>query len=104
MNQTGGGMTSPDFWAELNPWSHYINKLNKSRINKVESISDLGLNGLSLKQYEKLFFHTKGLKVIDFRTNVTQKFLGKLSKTVASIPGLKEYFTYNINCILERVA
>ena len=92
------------------PWSHviltqkyFINKLNKARTDKIESIYDLGLNGLLLKQYKKLFFNTKGFKVIDFRTNVTHKLSGKLFNIFTYIPGFKEFFTFNVYCILERV-
>ena len=92
------------------PWSHvilperyFINKLNKSRIDKISNIYDLGLNGLSLKQYKRIFFHTKGFKVVDFRTNVTNKFSGKLFNKFVYIPGCKEFFTFNIYCILKRV-
>ncbi len=93
------------------PWAHvflpkkqYINKLNKLNSKKITTIYDLGLNGLSLSQFEKLLFQTKGLKVIAFQTNVTHNFLGKLSKVATYIPYLKEYFTYNITCTLERVS
>lgn len=91
------------------PWMHLIvgekyiiNKLNCTRKEKVTSISELGLNGLSFKQYEKIFFNTRGLKVVDFRTNVSKKILSKVFNVLRVLPGFREFFTQNVYCILER--
>jgi SAM-dependent methyltransferase len=92
------------------PWSHiifgeryFLKKLNEVKEKKVESIHDLGLNGYSLKDYENFFNTTEGLAVIDFRTNVSNKLVMKVASLIASFPGLREYFTYNIYCTLQRV-
>lgn len=81
---------------------YIINKLNISRNDKVTSIGELGLNGLSFKQYQKIFYNTEGIKVIDFRTNVSKKILSKFFNILRILPGFMELFTYNIYCILER--
>ncbi|NVO10334.1 MAG: class I SAM-dependent methyltransferase [Bacteroidales bacterium] len=92
------------------PWAHiffsekyFINKLNKHREKKITSIYDLGLNGYSLKKYIDLFNNTEGFTVIDFRTNVSKKVLMKVFNLFTYIPILREYFTYNIYCVLERI-
>ena len=92
----------------LLPWSHvilgekhFIKKLNRKG-QEAKSIHDLGLNGYSLKRYHDIFSHTEGLTLIDFRTNVSHKASMKLFNMLTFIPFLKEYFTYNIYCILER--
>ena len=77
---------------------------------KINNIHDLGLNGLSLKQYKDIFYNTEGLTVIDFRTNVVdsrskanRKMINKIFNLFAAVPVLKEYFTHNIFCVLQRV-
>ena len=99
------------------PWAHIIisekyliKKLNKERVIKVKNIHDLGLNGLSLKQYKDILYNIEGLTVIDFRTNVIdysskaiKKVINKIFNFFAGVPILKEYFTHNIFCVLERV-
>lgn len=90
------------------PWGHlffpgyFIKRLNKNRKNKISSIHDIGLNGLSLKDYKRIFNHTEGLRLVDFRTNVSEKPLMKIFNMFSKLPFLKEYFTYNIYCTLER--
>jgi SAM-dependent methyltransferase len=99
------------------PWAHIIfpekyliEKLNKEKVGKINNIHDLGLNGLSLKQYKDIFYKTEGLNVIDFRTNVIDsrskkknRIINKIFSVFAGIPFFKEYFTHNIFCVLERV-
>lgn len=112
---TGFGPLYNSPWGDHNrlrhrlPWGHLIlsqnilfKKLNKNNSKEIKSINDLGLNGLSLKDYKRLFFSTKGLKVIDFRTNVSTKLINKVFKLLTFIPFLEEYFTHNIYCVLQR--
>jgi 2-polyprenyl-3-methyl-5-hydroxy-6-metoxy-1,4-benzoquinol methylase len=90
-------------WGHLIfPTEHLIERLNRQRETKAKSIFDLGLNGYPLKKYKNLFYNTDGFKVIDFKTNVSNKVSMKLFKLASCIPMLQEYFTYNIYCILER--
>lgn len=112
---TGFGPLYNSPWGDHNrlrhrlPWGHLIlsknllfKKLNKNNSKEIKSINDLGLNGLSLKDYKKIFFHTEGLKVIVFRKNVSTKMINKVFKLLALIPFLEEYFTHNIYCVLQR--
>jgi len=91
------------------PWAHvifgekhFIRRINKDKKDKIESIYDLGLNGYSLKKYRNIFNITEGLVVVDFRTNVSKKISMKLFNLFTYIPFFREYFTYNIYCVLER--
>jgi 2-polyprenyl-3-methyl-5-hydroxy-6-metoxy-1,4-benzoquinol methylase len=112
---TGFGPLYNSPWGDHNrlrhklPWLHviygekfFIKKISKIRKDKIESIYDLGLNGYSLKKYISIFNHTEGLSVIDFRTNVSNKFTMKLFDLFTYFPFVREYFTYNIYCVLER--
>lgn len=92
------------------PWTHVllpekylIKRLNRQRNNKAANIQDLGLNGYSLKKYRQIFYNTDGLAVIDFRTNVSERSIMKVFNLFSSLPFLREYFTFNIYCVLERV-
>lgn len=99
------------------PWTHIIfkekyffKKLNKYRANKITNIYDLGLNGYSLKKYRTIFGGVEGLVLSDFRTNVAsfkknpeKNIAMSIFNLFANIPFLREYFTYNIYCTLERV-
>ena len=92
-------------WAHVIPGEkHFIDKLNrKSPGRNLNNIYDLGLNGYTLKKYKEVIFNTPGLRVIDFSTNVSNKLSMKIFNLFALLPFLKEYFTYNIYCILERI-
>lgn len=92
------------------PYAHVLfsqiylfKKLNNKNGTKYTKLSDLGLNGLSLKQYQKYLFNTPGLEVVDFRTNVNERFINKIINIFVKIPFLREYLTYNIYCVLKRV-
>lgn len=113
---TGFGPLYNSPWGDHNrlrhklPWTHlifgerhYINKLNESREEKVQGIYDLGLNGYSLKEYINMFNNVEGMVVTDFRTNVSDKLSMKLFNLLSRLPFMREYFTYNIYCVLERV-
>jgi 2-polyprenyl-3-methyl-5-hydroxy-6-metoxy-1,4-benzoquinol methylase len=91
------------------PWGHLIfsensilERLNKNRKDPICSISDLGLNRLSFKQYIDIFAHS-GLRIVDLRTNVHEnRVYSLLTNILCRIPFLKEYFTFNIYCILQK--
>ena len=91
------------------PWAHlifgeehFIKKLNKSAKQNIKNIHDLNLNAYSFRKYMHAFYNTKGLLVVDLRTNVGDKLLMKLFRLLAKISFLREYFTYNIYCVLQR--
>ena len=90
------------------PWGHLmipetslIKKLNRSRDEKITSIYDLDLNKLSLSEYEELF-HNSGLNITYFRVNASNNPISKIFSLMTHVPFLKEYFSHNIYCILEK--
>lgn len=89
-------------WGHILFPNHLINRLNKKRRNKISSIHDLGLNGLSLKDYKQIFYNITSLKVLDFRTNVNEKRSMIIFRLIPKLPFLREYFTYNIYCTLQK--
>ncbi|MCD4832945.1 MAG: class I SAM-dependent methyltransferase [Bacteroidales bacterium] len=108
---TGFGPLYNSPWGDHNrlrhklPWMHlimghnyYLKKLNEN----INNITELGFNGLSLKEYKNILYNIEGLKVSNFRTNVSKKLLMKLFKLLSKIPFLTEYFTLNIYCTLVR--
>lgn len=113
---TGFGPLYNSPWGDHNrlrhklPWMHillgnkyFINKLNKNRKDKITHIHDLGLNGYSLKRYRHIFNNTKGLSVVDFRTNVSHKSVVHFFNLFTYFSFTREFFTYNIYCVLKRV-
>jgi 2-polyprenyl-3-methyl-5-hydroxy-6-metoxy-1,4-benzoquinol methylase len=91
------------------PWTHviygekyFIEKLNRNRSEKISNLHDLGLNGYSLNKYQHIFNTVEELVVVDFRTNVSHKFAMRFFNLFTYIPFLKEFFTYNIYCVLCR--
>lgn len=91
------------------PWGHLIvpesiiiKRLNKHRKDKISSIQELGLNKWSLSDYEKLF-KVSGLSIVFFKVNHSESLLAKLVNMISKIPLLKEYFSHNLFCILEKI-
>jgi SAM-dependent methyltransferase len=93
-------------WVHLHFSDRYmINRLNKKEHGKIARIEDLGLNRLKVSQFEGLFKHSGHLGMVYFKTNAhegTQRLLVKIFSGLNSIPCLREYFTYNIFCILQK--
>jgi ubiquinone/menaquinone biosynthesis C-methylase UbiE len=98
---TGFGPLCNSPWRDHNrlkhklPWAHVIfsekyliKKLNMHREKKAAGIQDLGLNGYSLRKYMEIFYHTEGLAVIDFRTNVSDRRFMKVFNFFSSLPFL----------------
>jgi len=91
------------------PWGHKIiperiilNKLNKKNNRKVNSIQELGLNKWSLKDFKNLILNSD-LSVVYFKVNSSGKRISKLFTLASRIPFLREYFSFNIYCILQKV-
>ncbi|MCO6449431.1 MAG: class I SAM-dependent methyltransferase [Caldilineales bacterium] len=90
------------------PWAHLfmgdqgvIDHVNCRRRQPISRISELGLNQLSLADYRRIFAES-GLIVRWFRTNRSERWSGRLLAGLSRLPGLAEYFTFNIYCILEK--
>lgn len=90
------------------PWLHLlfsenflINRINKKENLNVKKIQDLGLSKYSLQEY-KNFFEKSGLKIKYFKTNLSDHPFSIVFNILSKIKFLREYFTYNIYCILEK--
>ena len=90
------------------PWAHLalgddrvIRRVNRRRREKVKTIQDLGMNRLSLADYRRIFDESD-LEIVFFETNRSEKLSGKALRVLSKLPGLKEYCTFNIYCILEK--
>ena len=90
------------------PWLHLafsekfiINRLNKINKVQIKSIQDLGLSKYSLKEYEKFFKESK-FKINFYINNQSDHPISFIFNFLSKINFLKEYFTYNIYCILEK--
>ena len=84
------------------PGSYIVKRVNKHRSKKISDIYELGLNKLSFADYKELFYKS-GLFVSYFCVNQGKSMITKLFSLVRRIPFLREYFTTNIYCILEKV-
>ena len=106
-------------WRQF-PWAHLwekeeviVNRLNRLRAEgkkiftysdaPITSIRDLGLSMYSLADYRR-FIYGSGLKVVRFGVNQSDEPLSKVLSVLRKLPGLEEYCTHNIYCILERPA
>ncbi len=109
------------------PWTHLFLRKRYFKKRKINIINNLGLNMYSFTRYEELFNNTKGLKVISFETNVVDntqyycnsnsfyptgrffninvffKLFNKMFKFFSAIPGLRNYFVYNIFLVMKKV-
>ena len=91
------------------PWRHLMlgeaGVLARARARwpqlTLHSLADLGLNGLSLAEYRRIFA-ASGLRIVDFQTNRSEKWLARLFALPARLPFLEEYFTFNIYVVLEK--
>ena len=92
----------------LLPWFHLIIpesiliwRLNRKRMEKINSIQELGLNKYSLKNYKNILGNSQ-FSIISFKVNCSDNLLLKLFTLIRKIPFLKEYFSHNIYCVLEK--
>jgi SAM-dependent methyltransferase len=92
------------------PWGHVflperllVAMVNRRRHDKIRRLLDLrGVNHLSFAEHRALLFGC-GLKVVYFEVNQSRNPVSRLFSLLRKIPGLEEYFTHNIYCILEKV-
>jgi SAM-dependent methyltransferase len=102
------------------PWAHLweseqtiVARLNRLRDRgekvftysnaPIMSIRDLGLNMFSLADYRR-FIYGSGLNVVRFGVNQSRETLSKVLSLMRRLPGLEEYCTHNIYCILQKPA
>jgi SAM-dependent methyltransferase len=67
----------------------------------IRSIRDLGLNMHSFADYQRIL-HGAGLTVTSFLVNRSASPLSKVLSVLRRIPGLTDYCTHNIYCVLEK--
>lgn len=104
-------------WRQF-PWAHLWEKEEKivARLNRlrargekiftysdapITSIRDLGLSMYSLAEYRR-FIYGSGLNVVRFGMNRSTSPLSKVLSVLRRVPGLEEYCTHNVYCILEK--
>ena len=90
------------------PWFHLIipERILIKRINKkykkcYNDVRDLGLSKYSFKDYEQFFKDSK-FKISFLKTNFSDHPISKIFNFFSKFKFLKEYFTYNIYCILKK--
>ncbi|MCX6344474.1 MAG: methyltransferase domain-containing protein [Armatimonadetes bacterium] len=90
------------------PWGHVVlsekkllKQLRDQYGSKAESVFDLGLNKLRVRDYEK-FIADSGLHLVSYKTNSSRSIISKLFKLIANIRPLQDYFSHNMYFILER--
>ena len=90
------------------PWLHVmlsekfiVNRYNKNNKDKIYKIQDLGLSKYSFKEYLKIFKNSK-FQIEYFCTNKSDHPISNIFNFLSKFEFLKEYFTYNIYCILKK--
>ena len=91
------------------PWGHLflparvlLALANRGRTRKALSLDELNdWNQLSFGAHRDLLCGA-GLTVIDFKVNQSRHPLSRLFSLMRRLPGLENYFTHNIYCILEK--
>lgn len=85
----------------LLPQSFLINRINKKNKNKISSITELGLNMYSLKEYMSMFDNSK-FKIDYLKKNMSNNKILFIFKILSKFKILEEYFTFNIFTILRK--
>lgn len=90
------------------PWFHLIipekvliKRINKKNNSEYKNIKDLGLSKYSLREYEH-FLKESNFKLSYFKTNFSDHPISLIFNFLSKFDFLKEYFTYNIYCILKK--
>lgn len=90
------------------PWGHlliprsWVLALGNRGQKEKRSLYELFmLNELSFADYETIFIES-GLDMISFRNNQSEHVISKIMTLLRRIPFLREYFTHNIYCIMEK--
>jgi len=98
-----GGLGTRLPWGHLwIPESVLVRRVNRDREQKVASLRELNVvNGKPFADYRTLL-HNAGLRVVMFKVNQSRHIVSKVFSVLRKIPGLQEYFTHNIYCILEK--
>ncbi|HDR06143.1 MAG TPA: class I SAM-dependent methyltransferase [Candidatus Coatesbacteria bacterium] len=98
------------------PWGHLlfderwlVARLNRRHSRELESLRDMGLNGLACADYRRLFDES-GLETVLFRTNRSAgsaplvRLAYGAALALSGIPALREYLTTSIFAVLRKPA
>lgn len=88
-------------WAHLWTEQQIIAMHRRTQENSVTSMRDLGLNQLAASDYRRAFARS-GFQIVNYQINQSEHFSSKLFAALAKLPGLEDYVTHNIYCILEK--
>lgn len=97
-------------FGNLFPWAHLlfsekwlVNHRNRLKPNeKIESLKQLGMNLHPIEVYLEAF-ERSGMEIEHLSFNQHEKPLVKFAlNTIAAIPGLRQFFTQNIYCVLRK--
>jgi len=91
------------------PWGHLflpdtwlLAMANHGRAQKVASLDELNdWNRLSFSEHRDRL-HGAGLRVVAFTVNQSGHPVSRLFSLFRHVPGLRNYFTHNIYCVLEK--
>ena len=90
------------------PWLHVIlpekyiiKRYNNKNEEKIKKIQDLGLSKYSYSEYLDIFNKSKFQKEY-FITNQSDHPVSKVFNFLSKINFLREYFTFNIYCVLKK--
>ncbi len=98
-----GRMKMPIPWGHvLLPEKVLLKWVNLFYSKKFDSIEEMGLNRLALRDYERLLLKNPSLKTIYWKVNHGDRFLSRLFAKIARIPLLREYFSHDLYAVLEK--
>ena len=83
------------------PESYIINRYNIKNKDQINRIEDLGLSKYSFNEYKEIFKNSK-FETVFFVTNQSDHPVSGIFNFLSKFKFLKEYFTYNIYCILKK--
>lgn len=96
------------------PWGHLIydetrlvGRLNQRHDRSLTSLLDLGMNGLAYAEYRRLF-RESGLEPLRWRINrgdgssLSRRAVYALSRGLAGLPALRDFFVFNIYCVFRK--
>lgn len=89
------------------PWGHLVleplmvKTYNSHADKQITSLYDLGLNKRAVSDYRRSF-QASGLSVVALRLNQSQSLQSRVFSVLRRVPGLEDYCTHNVYCILEK--
>ena len=88
-------------WHVILPEKYIIKRYNNKNEEKIKKIQDLGLSKYSYSEYLDIFNKSK-FRIEYFITNQSDYSISKIFNFLSKINFLREYFTFNIYCVLKK--